>query len=297
MFPDACRRWQLCHRSVPCGTVVLDGANIRELDDAVEAHRAWLISKGVEVPVPAAQLTALEALLLFEEAKANHSPLEDKRVMAIMSGLIRVLRFRARAVGLERFVMESRKRRRDLIARKKQAGAPRAMLTKLRRDTKAVEVAHDERAVLLLEARGRELQKRLRSFDAGLTTYVKWQGKRQSRFNAAGYGSAKLLAPTRYNLVVAWMRSQLAHLSLELDWFLDDARGTAATDPLGHSGGADAKAWHRLRGDCLLALQREGVRARIRDSLFPSGKVAASREKDRNQKRVSRAKKRIKAKT
>jgi hypothetical protein len=288
------RRWQTPDLVLRCGAVVLDDVNIRELDDAVERHGNWLSAKSVKVPVPAAHLTALEVLLLLEEAKAAGVPLENEQVMAVTASLMRILRFRARAVGLERFVIENSKQRQGVIERRREAGAPKELIAKLKSDAKAVQAAHDDSAVQVLEARGQELKKRVRSFDAGLTGLVKSLAKRQARFNLAGYGSAKLLAPTRQNLLVAWMRSQLQHLSFEVDWFLADARGTAASGPLGHDGEADAKAWHRLRGECLLALQNARIPGRVRAALFPSEVDVFVREKDRNEKRVSRAKKRIK---
>lgn len=262
---------------------MLDDAALAELEAATAAHHEWLSSQGLDIPGPPGRMTALDVLLTIEEAKARDDLVKPELAVAVMSGLKRLCALRTRAVGLERF-------RSDLEQRWAERPRDPAQKAKRKRDTASAGAALDDKAVKLMERRVKELQKRGNSFTKGLRIYSDDLDKRQAKLAKAGHESS-LIASARHRMGIGWMESQVAHLLSELAWFIADARGTAATDPIGHIGEADNKSWHRVRGECLAALQEHGAPNRLRKALYPSKDKDPEREKLRNQQRTRCAKK------
>jgi len=283
------RAHQLLSVSNGCYQLCVDAEELAELEAAIAAHCEVLKADGVKLPVSPEQLHVIHLMEL---------PLTGTRppvARALITNLRALASLRTRAT-----IREHRAKDREDAERAARNAEPDHQST-ARRRAKQVNLLMDSSQFERLAPTLRSLRSRSRGARKKLEAFGRALDARHRQFvhNELAHASGAVLD----RALTGWLSTRCAALEQELEFFLAEIEGPIAIEPTGHSGVADNKAWHRVRGEGLVMLEEAGVKPAERRALFPGtrpGKQddpSEQRQREREYQARRRAKKRRKSKS
>jgi hypothetical protein len=284
--------WLALRASVSYCTVKLTDGDQQEVERAIGAHFEWLISRDVELPGEPERLTAIDAFSVLEDAKEKGKLDDPSQAAAVLRSLMALCAFRTRAVGIEQVRASIEARWDERVKTAAKAARPQ-----VRRERRAILAVHDDTQLKNIERRAALYQKDARSLLRALAKGEEATRVRVNAMFAAGFDAVAAPTAMREHLESIWLRGTIEHALAEVSEYLQRQRGSAASESLGEPGEATSRGWHERRAQCLLALEREGIRSPLRRTLFPSVDSDPERQRDVDRKRRARARKLSKTRT
>jgi len=230
----------------------MDDIEHAELEAAIAAHCQWLEQLGLSVP---ARPDHIEAWELFGRPWAVPE-VAQVAATAVLSSLAALCAFRTReGISLKR------KRLRD-AARSRIGESSTIEKSSRRAHIAMVEFAMDESHITPLVKPLRTAGERVRTLRTATGVHLDALKKRHRKAKAFGAYATSLadVALTR------WIQSRCRQFEADLEFFAGEVLGQ---EVVAHKGPTTAKAWHRLRGDCLLQLKDAQFTRSAMGDLFP----------------------------
>ena len=268
-----------------CYAVAMEDHERLELEAAIAAHCDWLEQQGFRVP---AKPEVLEAWQLFSRPWALPE-VSQSVATAVLSNLAALCAFRTReGISERRTLLREAARRRVAKASPQEKASQQKSLA-------MVEFAMDDSHIGHVTEPLGTATARTRTLERALNAYVDALKKRHKKAAALGLGSTSLA-----DIALArWIQSRCQSFEADLEFLSGQLPGQEVVP---HTGPTTAKAWHRLRGECLLRLKEAAVpRAALLELLPParamSGDPERAREKEkrrtaRDDKSIKRARER-----
>lgn len=267
----------------------MDDIDVEEMDRIIAAHAGYLAKHGVNFDRLPQNLTALDAFAALTRADVEGASKSQRQLLAIIRSLRDLCGFRTRAVGIDRV--------RAALEREAEAATGEAEGKKRRkRKLKAIDFLYDDAAVKDIERRVTECQRRMRTFLRAVQEATGHVATRlDGRFRRAGLAGVGVPALAHARMEDHWIVGVLENTLAELDWYVAAKRGAASSDAIGYRGIPDGKAWRAVRDRCQLHVKHGGGTQSVQRQLFPAATTDPVREKNRNEKRVYRARRRAKS--
>jgi hypothetical protein len=199
--------------------VKLTDSDQQEVDRAIGAHFAWLISKEVKLPGEPQHLTAIDAFSVLEDAKEKGELDDPSQAAAVLRSLKALCAFRTRAVGIDqvRASIEARWDERVKMAAK-------ATRPQVKRERRAILAVHDDTQLKVIERRAALLQKNARSLLRALAKGEEATRVRVNAMFAAGFDAVAGPTATREHLESIWLRGTIEHALAEVSAHLQRQR-------------------------------------------------------------------------
>ena len=250
---------------------------------AIVAHREWVTSAGVHLPVPADRLAAADVLSLSLAGA-------DALVTAVMTSLHSLCALRTRVI-----LQELRnKARQDALQNAKQT-SPKDRAD-VERYSKQVQIVTDDSHYQRLVPSLDRLGERLRTADRKLEKFRRDLRVRHRAFVRAGLGHASGAAAD--STLARCLAARCETLVADIEFFCREIEGPVSAPPTSHAGPANSKAWFHLRGQARLGFKEAGAPSTLGARLFPdlggpaTDPVTKVRRQDGARKEINRAKKR-----
>jgi len=259
-----------------------------EIDAAIVAHHQWLKEARVLLPTSPDKLAAWE---VFEAAWQCRGEAQGT-LGAVLANLHALCGLRTREA-----LARTRQERIDEAAKSLESAKPsEEALARYRLEL--LEFGFDDSHIVAAEGPLAELARRSGTARRSLDDYTLSLKKRHKAF-ARRFGARIAVVDIA---LARWLAARCAGLERDIHFFLTQAHGQQHS---GHTGPADGKAWHRIRGESLLRLQEAAVGRSDRADLFPPSRGLGEKPRLRKEQRrrqlerddlaIKRAKQRVKS--
>jgi hypothetical protein len=259
-----------------------------EMEAAITAHHQWLKEARVVLPASPEKLAAWQVFAVAWQGRGE----AQGTLGAVLANLHALCGLRTREA-----LARTRQERIDEAAKYLETAEP-AEQALARYHSELLKFGFDDSHIVTAEGTLVELAARSRYARRALDGYTLSLKKRHKTF-AQRFGSRLAVVDIA---LARWLAARCVGLERDIEFFLTQAHGQQLS---GHTGPADGKAWHRVRGESLLRLQEAGVGRSARADLFPPTRVSGEeprlrkgqrrRRLERDDLAIKRAKQRVKS--
>jgi len=239
-----------------------------EIEAAIVAHHQWLNEARVVLPTSPDKLAAWQVFAVAWEGRGE----AQGTLGAVLANLHALCGLRTREA-----LARTRQERIDEAATSLESAKPEEQAL-ARYHLELAEFGFDDSHIVAAEGPLAELGRRSGTARRGLEDYTVSLKKRHKVF-ARRFGARLAVVDIA---LARWLAARCVGLERDITFFLTQAHGQHLS---GHTGPADGKAWHRVRGESLLRLQEAGVGRSARAELFPPAHALSEKPRLRKQQR------------